>query len=104
MKETEVRRIGAALAVLTTAVVAALSVGTATGHAGLLGCPRQQYTQPFVSWGDNSSYELALGGSFEGFNVWKLTGGAQVVSGNEPFNLNSRSDSHSLFLPAGSSA
>ena len=98
------RRIGAAIAVLATAVVAALSVGTASSRAGLLGCPWQPNVQAFSQFGDNTHYELAPGGSFEGINTWRLSGGAQVVSGNEPYYLNSRYDSHSLYLPAGSSA
>ena len=96
-------------AVLMTALVSALAFGTAQSRAGggllggLLGCP-VTYTQPFANWGDNGSYFLVPGGSFEGTNSWSLSGGAQVVSGNEPFYLNSKSDSHSLVLPPGSSA
>ena len=46
-----------------------------------------------------------LNGGFEsGTTGWVLSGGARVVSGNEPYNLSgNRSDSHSLLLPAGSS-
>jgi hypothetical protein len=90
--------------VATAAVVAALSVGTASSRAGLLGCPWQPSVQAFDQFGDDTQYELAPGGAFEGFNFWRLSGGAQVVWGNEPFYLNSRWDSHSLYLPAGSSA
>jgi hypothetical protein len=94
--------------VLAITLATALAVGTARSQAGLIGgllsCPGVTYTQPFTAWGDQSSYFLATGGSFEGSNSWKLAGGAQVVAGNEPFNLNSSSDSHSLLLPPGSSA
>src|SRR6185369_3136951 len=87
---------------------AALTFGTTRGQAGLIGsllsCPGVTYTQPFVQWGDWNNYFLATGGSFEGANSWSLSGGARVVAGNEPFYLNSRSDSHSLVLPPGSSA
>ena len=96
------------LAVLATAVTAALSLGTTSSQAGLIGsllsCPGVTYTQPFTAWGDSNSYFMATGGSFEGSNSWSLSGGAQVVAGNEPFFLNSKSDSHSLVLPPGSSA
>ena len=82
---------------------------TASRAGGLLGsitngCQYGGFTQPFAPWGDDSSYVLAPGGSFEGSSSWTLAGGAQVVSGNEPFYLNSSSDSHSLLIPAGGSA
>jgi hypothetical protein len=86
-------------------------VGAATSQAGsgLLGgltngCQYGQMQQPFAPWGDDSHYVLTPGGSFEGSNPWTLSGGAQVTSGNEPFYLNSSSDSHSLTIPAGGSA
>ena len=45
------------------------------------------------------------GASFEsGAPGWTVSGGAKVVSGNESYFANSRSDSHSLSLPTGSSA
>jgi hypothetical protein len=59
-------------------------------------------SQPFAQFGDNASYTLVPGGSFEpGTPAWSLKGGASVVSGNEPF---ANSGSNSLNLPAGSSA
>jgi hypothetical protein len=60
--------------------------------------------QVFLPWRDTSYYVLMPGGSFEGTHGWTLTGGAKVASGNEPFHVNGRSDSRSLYLPAGSSA
>jgi hypothetical protein len=102
------KRLVSAVAVLATAVTAALSVGVSSGQAGLigglLGCPGVTYSQPFARWGDGNSYFLATGGSFEGASSWSLAGGARVVAGNEPFYLGSSSDSHSLLLPPGSSA
>lgn len=107
-REGTLKRHISVLVVLATAVASALTFGTARGQAGLitglLSCPGATYTQPFTAWGDPNSYFLATGGSFEGNNSWSLAGGAQVVAGNEPFNLNSSSDSHSLLLPPGSSA
>jgi hypothetical protein len=62
-------------------------------------------TQPFARFGDYRYYVLTPGGSFEpGSQAWKLTGGAKIVSGNEPFYVRSTADRHSLYLPAGSSA
>jgi hypothetical protein len=61
-------------------------------------------SQPFLPWNDTASYGLVPGGAFEsGTSGWSLGGGAKVVSGNESFYVNSRSDSHSLYMPAGSS-
>lgn len=102
------KRLMGTVGVLAITLTSALVVDTARGQAGpitgLLSCPGVTYTQPFTAWGDRSSYFLATGGSFEGSNSWSLAGGAEVVAGNEPFNLNSSSDSHSLLLPPGSSA
>jgi hypothetical protein len=61
-------------------------------------------SQPFARWGDTRSYVLVPGGAFEpGSPGWKLSGGAKVVSGNEPFYVHSTADRYSLYLPAGSS-
>lgn len=58
-----------------------------------------------MRWLDPLPYFLATNGGFEsGPAGWTLTGGAKVVSGNEPFFLNSSSDRFSLSLPAGASA
>jgi hypothetical protein len=102
--EGTMKRLIGTTAVLAIALVSALTFGAARGHAGLLGCSGYTYSHPFSQWGDNSSYELATGGSFEGPNSWTFAGGAQVVSGNEPFYVGSSTDSHSLLLPPGSSA
>ncbi|HLY51200.1 MAG TPA: hypothetical protein VKR21_18555 [Solirubrobacteraceae bacterium] len=87
--------------------VAMLAAVAPSAHAGLLSlstgsCGAQEY-QPFTPWGDNYYYVKAPGGDFEsGASGWALTGGASVVSGNESFNV--AGGSHSLSLPAGSSA
>jgi hypothetical protein len=90
------------------ATAVALTCGAAGGQAGLLpgllSCPGLTYAQPFTPWSDWNSYFLAPGGSFEGPGTWQLSGGAKMVAGNEPFNLNSKTDSHSLLLQPGSSA
>src|SRR5919108_4034092 len=62
-------------------------------------------SQPFARWGDMRSYVLVPGGAFEpGSAGWKLSGGAKVASGNEPFYVHSTADRYSLYLPKGSSA
>ena len=98
------KRLIGTFGVLAIALASALAFDIARSQAGLLSCPGVTYTHPFTAWGDRNSYFLATGGSFEGSNSWSLAGGAQVVTGNEPFNLNSSTDSHSLLLPPGSSA
>ena len=61
-------------------------------------------SQPFAP-ADTSNYTLMPGGSFEpGAPAWSLYSGAKIVAGNETSYLHSRSDSHSLYLPAGGSA
>jgi hypothetical protein len=91
-------------------VLAALAVGGAvaagaaapSAHAGLLGCDGQQASPAFLRWLDPIPYSLVPGGDFEGNHGWTLSGGAAVVSGNDPYNL--RPGSSSLYLPAGASA
>jgi hypothetical protein len=62
-------------------------------------------SQPFARWGDYNNYVLVPGGAFEpGTAGWKLSGGAKVVSGNEPYYVHSSGDRYSLYLPKGSSA
>jgi hypothetical protein len=92
-------------AVLAAAVFCGFSVPAA--NAGLIGsllggsCPVGG-SQVFAPWADFADYYLAPNGSFElGTHGWSLSGGAGVVSGNEPFYP---TGTHSLSLPSGSSA
>ena len=62
-------------------------------------------TQPFTPWADSAFYALSPAGNFEGkLPNWTLSGGAKAITGNETFNVGAKSDTHSLKLPAGSSA
>jgi hypothetical protein len=106
---TTVAKLGMRI-VFGVAIIAALILSS-TAKAGLIGTGSASYcdptsTKPFVGWGDSASYARLLNGGFEGGTTgWTLSGGAKVVSGNEPFFVNgSAADSHSLLLPAGSSA
>ena len=85
------------------AAVAALAAPTPANALLGLGNPcGSQLSHPFAQFGDNNSYTLVPGGSFEsGAPAWSLAGGATTVGGNEPFTA---SGSRSLYLPAGSSA
>ena len=90
---------------LISAIVAALAAAPVSSAATSPSCNYGPASHPFGSWGDVASYTLVPGGSFEsGALGWTLSGGARVVSGNESYYANSRYDSHSLALPAGSSA
>jgi hypothetical protein len=70
-------------------------------------CDSYVFEQPFVRWENPLvfNYVLAPDGGFERrARGWQLIGGARSVHGNESYYVNRRTDSHSLFLPAGSSA
>jgi hypothetical protein len=82
----------------------------APAQAGLLaaeaqGCRAQPTSQVFLPWLDPLNYTLVPGGSFEaGTPGWKLSGGAQIVDGNEPWRVGGAGHTRSLSLPKGSSA
>jgi hypothetical protein len=60
-------------------------------------------SQVFKRWGDDNYYVLVPGGSFEpGSAAWRLSGGARIVPGNEPYYVRSKADRYSLYLPSGS--
>lgn len=89
-------------------VGALLAIGASAAHASVLSllpgsCGAQPESQPFAQWGDDNYYTPMPGGGFEpGGPAWLLTGGAEVVPGNESYNV--AGGSYSLSLPAGSSA
>jgi hypothetical protein len=68
-------------------------------------CGNQVNSHPFARWGDNNSYTLVTGGTFEAGGLpWALYSGANVAAGNESYYVNASSDHNSLSLPSGSSA
>jgi hypothetical protein len=93
-------------------IIAAFALAPAAkAKAALLGGGPASYcdtssSQVFSPFGDSSYYARLMNGGFEnGSTGWFLSGGARVVSGNEPYHISGNaSDSHSLQLPAGSSA
>ena len=101
---------------LRTAVIAAsvavvsLAAMAPSASAGLLvasapDCTPKPTTQPFTPWGDRTPYNLAPGGSFEGgAGSWSLSGGASLVTGNEPWKVAGSTHSRSLRLPPGATA
>jgi hypothetical protein len=102
-----VRRLFGGLSIITVlgaagAVAAPVSAAQAA-LVNLSACNNSALSQPFFPWTDPASYELSPGGAFEG-SAWTLTGGAHIVSGSEPYAATGTLGSHSLSLPAGSSA
>ena len=96
----------AGLAAITSAV-ALICSGSA--QASLLSnlvrvdaCDGATLTQPFTPWLDSDYYKLAPGGDGS-LTGWSMSGGAQQVSGGEPWNV-SGSAYNSLSVPAGGSA
>jgi hypothetical protein len=92
------------LVVLVTLLAAVASMSAGVARAAT--CPPPPTAvQPFLPWSDGNQYVLTTGASFEnGMAGWALAGGATVVTDNAPNPLDPVSDSHALFLPAGSSA
>ena len=94
------------LAVVTSA---AALVASTSAQASLLNhlvkvdpCDSATLSQPFTPWLDFDYYKLAPGGDGS-LTGWSLGGGAQQVSGGEPWNV-SGSATNSLSLPAGGNA
>lgn len=93
-------------AVALAAIAAGITPGKSTAAASLLqlGCEKQSSAREFARWGDNRVYKSFPNGGFErGAESWRLSGGAQVVAGNEPYSL-AGGGAYSLMLPAGASA
>jgi len=91
--------------VLRIAAPTCVGVFASTGVA-LASCPARSLSTPFTQWGDNNSYFLVPGGSFEGTPDqvgWTLSG-ASLTPGNEPFYVDGSGDSQSLTISAGGSA
>jgi hypothetical protein len=92
---------------LSTIALATLGLlaGGAPAQASSGGCDTAALSQPFLPWYDASQYQLVPGGDFEAqASDWTLAGDAQVVSGNESFQVTDPADSHSLSLGAGGTA
>jgi hypothetical protein len=92
-----------ALAALAAAVVLGAQPARAA-EPTLLTCGYEP-VHPFLRFLDPLPYTLAPDGGFEGGAAgWKLSGGARVVDGNEPWLTGAATDRKSLLLPPGSSA
>jgi hypothetical protein len=93
---------------LRRAALLALAVSLVGAPAGAQArrgaCPGQPVSQVFLPWADPSWYASVPDGGLEaGGAGWTLQGGAEVVSGNEPYYVRSASDSRALAVgPSGS--
>jgi hypothetical protein len=68
-------------------------------------CTTPQMRKPFSPWGDANDYTLVPGGDMEdGARGWKLSEGADLVSGNNWFRVGDRGGRASLKLRPGASA
>jgi hypothetical protein len=95
--------LASACATIALTAFSAVPAGAALVSTGA--CNAAALSQPFARWGDQSTYELAPGGDFEGsLSGWTLGGGAARVAGSEPFGATGAVGAASLALPPGSSA
>ncbi|MEA2192714.1 MAG: hypothetical protein QOI73_2835 [Solirubrobacteraceae bacterium] len=94
-----------AVAVATSALLAAPAMAANAPVAAASGCPDTAVSQPFAPWGDGSDYFLIPGGAIDrGASEWTLGAGAAQVNGDEPFGVVGGPGHKSLALAAGSSA
>lgn len=96
-----------ALPVLAIAA-GALSLSAPAALAGSIGDTDCSANAPlartFLPWLDVANYGLAPdGGAEAGAAGWTLAGGAQVVDGNETYDVGGPSDGRSISIPAGGS-
>jgi hypothetical protein len=67
--------------------------------------PQPTLAQNFAAWSDYGQYTPVLNAGLEdGTAGWTLSGGASVVTGNEPWKIGGGWHRNALDLPAGSSA
>lgn len=107
MGSADIGRIGLRRPLALLAALVALLASTASPAAAaddsLLGCGYEA-SHPFMRFLDPLPYTLLPGANFEsGTSGWRLSGGARVADGNEPWYA-SGPGSRSLLLPSGSSA
>jgi hypothetical protein len=91
----------------TALVVAMLGAGSRSvlAFGTAVPCTGRAEAPVFAAWGDAFSYFRVPNGGFEsGTTDWALTGGAGVVTGNEPHRVGGTTDTRSLRIPAGATA
>ena len=91
-----------------TALVAAMlgaGAGSTLAYGTAIPCTGRSEKAVFAPWGDTFKYFTVSNGGLEsGTTDWALTGGAGVVSGNEPYFVGGANHSKSLRIPAGATA
>jgi len=87
---------------LLAAAVAGLGL-LAAAPAAHACTPQPATGRPFTPWDDFGNYALVAGGDVEGDLAGWTLNGAQVVEGNEPFQVGGAADHLSLALAAGDS-
>ncbi len=85
------------------ATMTAVGVLASTGVAAAASCPSVSTTTPFSQFGDNNSYFVAPGGTFEGSSLPAGSTGASLTAGNEPWHVVNSSDNQSLTIQSGGS-
>lgn len=85
------------------ATMTAVGVLASTGVAAAASCPTVSTTTPFSQFGDNNSYFVAPGGTFEGSSLPAGSTGASLTAGNEPWHVVNPSDNQSLTVQSGGS-
>lgn len=91
----------AATAMATLAMAGSASAGLLAPSA--VNCDTATASKIFQPWLDGANYSLAPGGNAEGSTAgWAFTGGAGVVSGNEPWKVGG-GGTRSFSIPAGGS-
>jgi hypothetical protein len=95
--------------IISVSVITLAAIGSVTGarpaHAATTGsCPSATLSQPFLPWADPAWYRRLPNAGFERYGrAWSLVG-ARVVADNEPFYVNSETDSLALNLGDSGSA
>jgi hypothetical protein len=90
-----------AAAVAGLGLLAAAPAAQAATAAPASCTPQPASGRPFAPWDDFSAYALVAGGDIEGDLVGWTLAGAQVVEGNEPFQVGGAGDHLSLALAEG---
>ncbi len=97
-------RRGAFLPVALAAVAAVPAAAHAATSAPATCAADATLSTPFAPWGDPNEYRLLPGGDFAaGAPGWTLSGGAEITSDGDPFELTGTPSASSVALPAGAS-
>lgn len=91
----------------TTSSTAATSQSTTSPStsSAVAACAASAQSQPFLKWGDSSSYGLVAGGDFEGsLSSWTLSHGAAQATGSETYGVTGSVGRYSLALPSAGSS